>query len=198
MGITGARWDLEGAQAILWLRAIRANGDLDTYWTGTSPKNTTATTSAATSTASTRRMTSLEKSHTHVTSPWRPAFYTVVVRSAQRPVPVTRVPLRLNDAAAWMRGPRPRFEAGARTHHSEGVARTQGEGCADAVEHEAVDPAAAANRPCGWPVISAHVTLTAMSGAHAAPRRAASSDQLSICCTLVLYPGVSGTGILSL
>jgi hypothetical protein len=33
MGITGARWGLEGAQAILWLRAIRANGDLDTYWT---------------------------------------------------------------------------------------------------------------------------------------------------------------------
>ena len=32
MGITGARWGLEGAQAILWLRAIRANGDLDTYW----------------------------------------------------------------------------------------------------------------------------------------------------------------------
>ena len=31
MGITGARWGLEGAQAILWLRAIRANGDLDTY-----------------------------------------------------------------------------------------------------------------------------------------------------------------------
>jgi hypothetical protein len=32
MGITGARWGLDGAQAILWLRAIRANGDLDTYW----------------------------------------------------------------------------------------------------------------------------------------------------------------------
>jgi hypothetical protein len=32
MGITGARWGLPGAQAILWLRAIRANGDLDTYW----------------------------------------------------------------------------------------------------------------------------------------------------------------------
>ena len=28
MGITGARWGLPGAQAILWLRAIRANGDL--------------------------------------------------------------------------------------------------------------------------------------------------------------------------
>ncbi len=32
MGITRARWGLAGAQAILWLRAIRANGDLDAYW----------------------------------------------------------------------------------------------------------------------------------------------------------------------
>ena len=32
MGITGARWSLEGAQAMLWLRAIRANGDLPAYW----------------------------------------------------------------------------------------------------------------------------------------------------------------------
>jgi hypothetical protein len=32
MGITGARWGLHGAEAILRLRAIRANGDLDTYW----------------------------------------------------------------------------------------------------------------------------------------------------------------------
>jgi hypothetical protein len=33
MGITGARWGLEGAQAILWLRAINASGDTGTYWT---------------------------------------------------------------------------------------------------------------------------------------------------------------------
>jgi hypothetical protein len=33
MGITGARWGLEGAQAMLWLRAICASGDTDTYWT---------------------------------------------------------------------------------------------------------------------------------------------------------------------
>jgi hypothetical protein len=33
MGITGARWGLQGAQAMLWLRAIAASGDLDTYWT---------------------------------------------------------------------------------------------------------------------------------------------------------------------
>ena len=32
MGITGARWGLQGAQAILWLRAINASGDTDTYW----------------------------------------------------------------------------------------------------------------------------------------------------------------------
>ena len=27
-----ARWSLPGAEAILWRRAIRANGDLDAYW----------------------------------------------------------------------------------------------------------------------------------------------------------------------
>jgi hypothetical protein len=32
MGITGARWGLQGAQAMLWLRAIAASGDTDTYW----------------------------------------------------------------------------------------------------------------------------------------------------------------------
>jgi hypothetical protein len=32
MGITGARWSTDGAQAILWLRAIQANNDDDTYW----------------------------------------------------------------------------------------------------------------------------------------------------------------------
>jgi hypothetical protein len=32
MAITGARWGLPGAQAILWLRAIHASGDLDAYW----------------------------------------------------------------------------------------------------------------------------------------------------------------------
>jgi hypothetical protein len=33
MGITGARWSTSGAQAILWLRVIAANGDHDPYWT---------------------------------------------------------------------------------------------------------------------------------------------------------------------
>ena len=32
MGITGARWGLDGAQAMLWLRAINASGDTSTYW----------------------------------------------------------------------------------------------------------------------------------------------------------------------
>ncbi|MCA1698342.1 MAG: ISKra4 family transposase [Actinobacteria bacterium] len=32
MDITGARWGLDGAEAILKLRAIRSNGDLDDYW----------------------------------------------------------------------------------------------------------------------------------------------------------------------
>jgi hypothetical protein len=32
MGITGARWGLEGAQAMLWLRAINASGDTSAYW----------------------------------------------------------------------------------------------------------------------------------------------------------------------
>ena len=32
MDITGARWGLTGAEAILKLRAVRCNGDLDDYW----------------------------------------------------------------------------------------------------------------------------------------------------------------------
>jgi hypothetical protein len=32
MGITGARWSLPGAQAMLWLRAINVSGDTSTYW----------------------------------------------------------------------------------------------------------------------------------------------------------------------
>ena len=30
--ITGARWSLDGAEAILKLRALTANGDFDDYW----------------------------------------------------------------------------------------------------------------------------------------------------------------------
>ena len=32
MDITGARWGLPGAEAILRLRALRSNGDFDAYW----------------------------------------------------------------------------------------------------------------------------------------------------------------------
>ena len=33
LGITGARWGLDGAEAVLKLRAVRTNGDWDAYWT---------------------------------------------------------------------------------------------------------------------------------------------------------------------
>jgi hypothetical protein len=32
MDITGARWSVDGAEAVLKLRAVRTNGDFDTYW----------------------------------------------------------------------------------------------------------------------------------------------------------------------
>jgi hypothetical protein len=32
MDKTGARWSLAGAEAVLQLRALRANGDFDAYW----------------------------------------------------------------------------------------------------------------------------------------------------------------------
>ena len=32
MDITGARWGLAGAEAVLRLRALRSNGDFDDYW----------------------------------------------------------------------------------------------------------------------------------------------------------------------
>ena len=33
MDITGARWGLAGAEAILTLRSLISNGDFDQYWT---------------------------------------------------------------------------------------------------------------------------------------------------------------------
>ncbi len=33
LDITGARWGLAGAEAVLQLRALRTNGDFDDYWT---------------------------------------------------------------------------------------------------------------------------------------------------------------------
>jgi hypothetical protein len=32
LGRTGARWSLDGAEAVLRLRALRASGDFDAYW----------------------------------------------------------------------------------------------------------------------------------------------------------------------
>jgi len=32
LDITGARWSLDGAEAMLKLRAVRTNGDWDSYW----------------------------------------------------------------------------------------------------------------------------------------------------------------------
>ncbi len=32
MDITGARWGLEGAEAVLKLRALHTNGDFPDYW----------------------------------------------------------------------------------------------------------------------------------------------------------------------
>ena len=32
MDLTGARWGLDNAEAVLKLRALRASGDLDEYW----------------------------------------------------------------------------------------------------------------------------------------------------------------------
>ncbi len=32
MDITGARWGLDGAEAVLKLRALRSNGDFPSYW----------------------------------------------------------------------------------------------------------------------------------------------------------------------
>jgi hypothetical protein len=32
MDLTGARWGLHGAETVLKLRALQANGDFDGYW----------------------------------------------------------------------------------------------------------------------------------------------------------------------
>ena len=32
LGITGARWGLDGAEAVLKLRALLSSGDFDEYW----------------------------------------------------------------------------------------------------------------------------------------------------------------------
>jgi hypothetical protein len=41
MDLTGARWGLHGAEAVLKLRALRCNGDFDTYWLPPRPRTAT-------------------------------------------------------------------------------------------------------------------------------------------------------------
>lgn len=50
LDIIGSRWGLDGAEAVLKLRALIDNGDFDTYWRCTSPASTTASTPPPTKT----------------------------------------------------------------------------------------------------------------------------------------------------
>ena len=52
MDITGARWGLDGAEAILKLRALISNGDFDQYWVWHSTRNSNVSTTPATRTTS--------------------------------------------------------------------------------------------------------------------------------------------------
>ena len=47
MEVTGARWSLDGAEAVLKLRALVGNGDFDDYFGSTSGRKNSATTTAA-------------------------------------------------------------------------------------------------------------------------------------------------------
>src|SRR5450755_1281970 len=70
MDITGARWRLTGAEAVLKLRAIKANGDFDAYWRTSTKNDTTSTKPATTTTSSPKRHDrSLQKSHTPLARP---------------------------------------------------------------------------------------------------------------------------------
>ena len=50
MDLTGARWRVTGAEAVLKLRAIKANGDFNYYWHHHLTKNDTTSTKRATTT----------------------------------------------------------------------------------------------------------------------------------------------------
>jgi len=54
MDITGTRWSVHGAEAVLKARAVRANDDVDDYWKSTSKANDTESTRRATPAARTR------------------------------------------------------------------------------------------------------------------------------------------------
>jgi hypothetical protein len=65
MDITGARWSLDGAEAILKLRTSPATATSTGTGPGTSPRNNNASTTAATSAASFHSRQSPQKSRTH-------------------------------------------------------------------------------------------------------------------------------------
>ena len=68
MDITGARWGLEGAEAILKLRAVIANGDFEDYWRFHSAASTNVYTTpdtATTSSSQRKQLTSKEPHPSH-------------------------------------------------------------------------------------------------------------------------------------
>ena len=66
MDITGARWGLEGAEAILKLRAVIATGDFDAYWTlPASAASTNASTARFTAKASSSQRNQLTSQSRH-------------------------------------------------------------------------------------------------------------------------------------
>jgi hypothetical protein len=64
--LTGVRWGLAGAEAVLKLPALKANDDFNDYWQHTSTKNDTTSTKPATTTTPPRKrhQRSLQKSRT--------------------------------------------------------------------------------------------------------------------------------------
>jgi hypothetical protein len=82
MGITGARWGLDGAQAMLWLRAIAASGDTGTYWNWHITQEHQRNHLAATSPAS----TSPPDAHSRRATPmWHPCLLPRYGRAPRRP-----------------------------------------------------------------------------------------------------------------
>ena len=65
MELTGARWRLVGAEAVLKLRALRASGDFDAYWISTRRANTSGTTPSDTLMGQRRRSASRPRRPLH-------------------------------------------------------------------------------------------------------------------------------------
>jgi len=81
LDITGARWGLPGAEAILKLRAVRSNGDLDAYWDYHLAQNSSAPTAHATPTTSSRRRHDVPPEEPH------PDYWTVNAEPLAPPSP---------------------------------------------------------------------------------------------------------------